>query len=148
MVNYSVCSNLFVRFSLFCSVAILLTSSAFPDEAVDLAFIRKANPITTPKPQAVIRFTPQETSEFKLIATGLIRLYQQFISSQDKPACNFTPSCSRFGMACIQEYGILRGMLLTADRLLRCNGTQSTHYHKDEATGKYIDPVSAYATLK
>lgn len=148
MVNYAVCSNPFVRFCLLCSVAVLLTPLAFADEAADLAFICKVNPITTPNLQEVIRFTPQETSELKLVATGLIRLYQKFISSQDKPACNFTPSCSRFGMACIQEYGILRGMLLTADRLLRCNGAQSTHYPKDEATGKYIDPVTAYATTK
>ena len=135
-------------FCAFCLIAVLLVSPAFADEAADLAFIRKANPIAIPKPREVVRFNPQETSALKLAATGLIRLYQKFISSQDKPACNFTPSCSRFGMACIQEYGILRGMLLTADRLLRCNGSQSTHHHKDEATGKYIDPVSAYAATK
>lgn len=150
MVNYPICSKaiyrLFVRFCLSCSVVVLLTSPAFADEAADLAFIRKANPIATEKPQEVVRFNPRETSELKFAATGLIHLYQQFISSQDKPACNFTPSCSRFGMACIQEYGMLRGILLTADRLLRCNGSQAVHFPKDAATGKYIDPVLDYAT--
>ena len=118
------------------------------DEASDLEFIRNANRITTPKPQEASRFNLQETAEIKLAAAGLIRLYQKFISSQDGPACTFVPSCSRFGMACIQEYGMLRGLLLTSDRLLRCNGSVSRHYYKDEATGKYIDSVSDYAAWK
>ncbi|MYF99605.1 membrane protein insertion efficiency factor YidD [Candidatus Poribacteria bacterium] len=96
-------------------------------------------------PKENIRFNPQEPSEIKFVATGLIRLYQKLISSQDAPTCQFIPSCSRFGMACIHEFGLFRGALLTADRLLRCNGSQSSHYHRDLRTGKYIDPISDYA---
>ena len=140
--------NRLVLFSVSCLVAVFFVSPVFSDEAVDLAFIRKVNPIMRLKPQEVVRFNPKDTSELKIVATGLIRLYQKFISSQDGPTCNFRPTCSRFGMACIQEYGVARGILLTADRLLRCNGSQSQHYHKDSVTGKYIDPVSDYATLK
>ena len=95
----------------FCLSAIILVFPTPADEAHDLAFIRKSNPITTPQSQKVVHFNPQETSELKLAAAGLIRLYQKFISSQDGPACNFVPSCSRFGMACIQEYGMLRGFI-------------------------------------
>ena len=145
MVNYSV-RHIFVTFCVFCLFSIIAPTPA--DEAADLAFIRKTNPITTLKPQEIVRFNSQETSELKLVATGLIRLYQKFISSQDAPTCSFSPSCSRFGMGCIQEYGILRGVLLTADRLLRCNGSQSNLYHRDRVTGKYIDPVSDYAVVK
>ena len=140
--------NRLFLFSVSCLVAVFFVSPAFSDEAADLAFIRKVNPMTRPKPKESIRFNPKDTSELKIVATGLIRLYQKFISSQDGPTCNFRPTCSRFGMACIQEYGVARGILLTADRLLRCNGSQSQHYHKDSVTGKYIDPVSDYATLK
>ena len=140
--------NRLVLFCVFCLSVVLSVSPTFSEEAADLAFIRKVNPILKSKPQEVIRFNPQETSELKVVATGLIRLYQKFVSSQDGPTCNFHPTCSRFGMACIQEYGVVRGMLLTADRLLRCNGSKSQHYHKDGVTGKYIDPVSDYATLK
>ena len=141
-------SVLFVLFCTSCLSIVICVSSAFANEATDLSFIRKFNPITTPKQREVVRFNPQDTSELKLAATGLIRLYQKFISSQDSPACNFIPTCSRFGMACIQEYGMMRGIFLTADRLLRCNGSQSRYHHKDEMTGKYIDLVSDYATLK
>ena len=140
--------NRLVLFCVLCLSGVIFVQPAFAGEVSDLAFIRKVNPIMSLKPQEVVRFNPKETSELKFVATGLIRLYQKFVSSQDGSTCNFHPTCSRFGMACIQEYGVLRGILLTADRLLRCNGSQSQHYHKDSVTGKYIDPVSDYATLK
>ena len=138
----------FILFALFCSLCLSITVPIFANEATDLTFIRKFNTITVPKQREIVHFNPQETSELKLAATGLIRLYQKFISSQDGPSCNFVPTCSRFGMACIQEYGVVRGIFLTADRLLRCNGSQSRHHHKDEETGKYIDLVSDYETVK
>ena len=147
MVSYPI-YRYFARFCVCCLSVGIFGPPAFASEATDLAFIRKINPMTTAKPQEAIRFNPQETSELKLAVTGLIRLYQKFISSQDGPTCNFIPSCSRFGMGCIQAYGVLRGVFLTADRLLRCNGSQSRHYHKDSVAGKYIDPVSDYAVLK
>ena len=147
MVAYPVC-RLSIFFCVFCLFTVILVPSPFAGEAADLTFIRKANPIKMPRSQEVARFNPQAPSELKLVATGLIRLYQKFVSSQDGPSCNFHPTCSRFGMVCIQEYGVVRGILLTADRLLRCNGSQAQHYHKDSVTGKYIDPVSDYATLK
>ena len=141
-------SRPFVLFCVCCLSVGALSFPTFADEAKDLAFIRKVNPIfLTPKAREVVRFNPQETSELKLAATGLIRLYQKFVSSQDGPSCNFVPTCSRFGMACIQEYGTVRGILLTADRLLRCNGSPSRYYPKDEITGKYIDLVTDYATI-
>ena len=137
---------LFILFCVLCSYCPLSVSPAFAGEYADLAFIRKVNPMTLPKQQEVVRFNLQETSELKLAVTGLIRLYQKFISSQDGPSCNFSPTCSHFGIGCIQEYGILRGILLTADRLIRCNGSKSSHHLKDPRTGKYIDLVSDYAT--
>ena len=161
MLNYPNLSNFFVRgacvparavrimpFCVFCLSSIVLVSSTRADEAADLTFIRTVNPVTAPKPKEIVHFNPRLMSELKLTATGLIRLYQIFISSQDGPRCSFVPTCSRFGMTCIEEFGIVRSLLLTADRLLRCNGSQSGHYHRDEATGKYIDPVSDYTRLK
>lgn len=117
------------------------------DEATDLTFILRANPIQiSHQKQEAIPFNPRESTPIRLFSTGLIRIYQKYISTQDLPACNFTPSCSRFGMGSIQKYGFFRGILLTADRLLRDNGmTLHTHYPFDEASGKYIDPVEAYS---
>ena len=117
------------------------------EEAADLTFILRANPIQiSHQKQEAIPFNPRESTPIRLFSTGLIRLYQKYISTQDLPACNFSPSCSRFGMGSIQRYGFFRGILLTADRLLRDNGIMlHTLYPFDEAIGKYIDPVDVYS---
>lgn len=132
-------------------ILILCASSwgwaAVPEEAADLAFILRTNPIQiSHQNQEAIPFNPRESTPIRLFSTGLIRIYQKYISTQDRPACNFSPSCSRFGMGAIQQYGFFRGILLTADRLLRDNGIMlHTHYPFDEASGKYLDPVEAYS---
>ncbi len=114
-------------------------------EIEDLLYIRQTNPILIENSVKEKSFNLTETSELKLAATGLIRLYQKFISSQDGPTCQFTPTCSRFGMACIHEYGMFRGILLAADRLIRCNGQQSHFYQIDFKMNKYKDPITDYA---
>ena len=121
--------------------------ASVPEEAADLSFILRTNPIQiSDQKQEAIPFNPRESTPIRLFSTGLIRLYQKYISTQDRPSCNFTPSCSRFGMGSIQRYGFFRGTLLTADRLLRDNGMMlHTHYLFDEVSGKYIDPVEAYS---
>ena len=121
--------------------------ASVPEEAADLTFILRANPIQiSHQKQEAIPFNPRESTPIRLFSTGLIRIYQKYISTQDLPSCNFSPSCSRFGMGAIQEYGFFRGIVLTADRLLRDNGMAlHTHYPFDEVSGKYIDPVEAYS---
>jgi len=52
---------------------------------------------------------------------GLIRTYQATLSSHLPTQCKFTPTCSHYGLGCIQRYGTLRGGLLTTWRLLRCS---------------------------
>ncbi len=145
MVNDTVQSKLLFLTIVCLTLAFLLPTFSYADSATDLTFIRKTNPIIQEEHKEVIHFNPTEPSELKLFATGMIRLYQKYISSQDGSVCNFCPSCSRFGMGCIQEYGVLRGIFLAADRLLRCNGLKSFHYYKDLITGKYKDPISDYA---
>jgi putative membrane protein insertion efficiency factor len=52
---------------------------------------------------------------------GAIRVYQATLSSHLPTQCKFTPTCSHYGLACIQRYGTLRGGLLTSWRLIRCS---------------------------
>ena len=51
-----------------------------------------------------------------------VRLYQRFLSPL-KPAgsCRFMPSCSRYAVDAVMEWGILFGTLLALWRILRCN---------------------------
>lgn len=55
------------------------------------------------------------------LVTALIRLYQATISRLLPPLCRFRPSCSAYTIQALQEYGLLRGLLLGVRRVLRCH---------------------------
>jgi len=55
------------------------------------------------------------------VCRGAIRAYQAVLSEHLPTQCKFTPTCSHYGLACIQKYGTLRGGLLTTWRILRCS---------------------------
>jgi len=50
-----------------------------------------------------------------------IRAYQRVVSPLIPPRCKYAPSCSHYAAQAVQEYGILRGLILAGWRLLRCN---------------------------
>ena len=54
-------------------------------------------------------------------ATSPIRLYQRVISPLFPRRCKYEPTCSAYAAQAIERYGILRGAVLAAWRLLRCN---------------------------
>ena len=49
-----------------------------------------------------------------------IRVYQVTVSSWMPPMCRFEPSCSRYGHEALRLHGVLRGVLLTLRRVVRC----------------------------
>ncbi len=51
----------------------------------------------------------------------LIRCYQKFISPFLGPSCRFYPTCSAYAIEAIRVHGALKGTLLAAWRILRCN---------------------------
>lgn len=132
---------IFLIIIIFCFSPALL-NARFQEE---LGFIINNNPIIQ-KEKIPAQYFKRETSELKIAALGLIRFYQFFISSQhnEKTICTFTPSCSKFGYKAIKKYGIMHGILMTSDRILRCHGLGSKFYPIDIKTGKYIDPVYFY----
>jgi putative membrane protein insertion efficiency factor len=54
-------------------------------------------------------------------AIAAIRVYQRVLSPLLGPRCKYYPSCSEYAVQAIGRYGILRGAVLAAWRLLRCN---------------------------
>ncbi|MBN1898238.1 MAG: membrane protein insertion efficiency factor YidD [Spirochaetes bacterium] len=70
------------------------------------------------------RSTPGEkyiTSTPGWVLVKSIRWFQIFISPQDGPNCRYTPTCSQYGLICVQEYGAIMGMIMAVDRYMRCN---------------------------
>ena len=55
------------------------------------------------------------------IALAPIVAYQRTISPLLPRRCKYEPTCSAYATQAIKEFGILRGLVLAAWRLLRCN---------------------------
>lgn len=57
----------------------------------------------------------------KTVLILLIRLYKYIFSPLLPHCCRFTPSCSVYSMEAINKYGTVKGLYLTARRILRCH---------------------------
>jgi uncharacterized protein len=71
-------------------------------------------------------------------ALAPVRAYQRFISPALPRRCKYEPTCSAYAVQAVQEYGILRGLVLASWRLLRCNPWSHGGY----------DPVAAQRLFK
>ena len=72
------------------------------------------------------------------VVIAAIRFYQRLISPALPRRCKYHPTCSEYAVQAVQSYGILRGTVLAAWRLLRC---------KPFSHGGY-DPVSAQTLFR
>ena len=50
-----------------------------------------------------------------------IKFYKRFISPLFPARCRFYPSCSTYALTAVQRFGFVKGGILAAWRLLRCN---------------------------
>ncbi|MEA2373436.1 MAG: uncharacterized protein QOH12_3830 [Solirubrobacteraceae bacterium] len=57
----------------------------------------------------------------RAVALGAIAAYQRVISPLTPRHCKYEPTCSRYAAQAVRDFGILRGLLLSGWRLLRCN---------------------------
>jgi putative membrane protein insertion efficiency factor len=67
-----------------------------------------------------------------------IVIYQRFVSPAMPRRCKYEPTCSRYAVEALRDYGILRGLVLAGWRLLRCNPLSHGGY----------DPVSAQRVFR
>ncbi|MFN8428736.1 MAG: membrane protein insertion efficiency factor YidD [Spirosomataceae bacterium] len=73
-------------------------------------------------------------NEIEVVFSGLFLFYKTFFSSQDLTVCTFTPSCSEFGILAVKKFGLIKGGVMTMDRLTRCNGLSPSNYEVDKKT--------------
>lgn len=69
----------------------------------------------------------------RTVATAPIVVYQRVISPAIPQRCKYEPTCSRYAVGAIREYGILRGLVLAGWRVLRCNPWSLGGYDPVEA---------------
>jgi putative component of membrane protein insertase Oxa1/YidC/SpoIIIJ protein YidD len=63
---------------------------------------------------------------------------------QGGQVCNFSPTCSQFSKQAIDRYGLPSGVLMTADRLERCNPFAWSYlgsYYAGASQGRIADPI-------
>ncbi len=55
-----------------------------------------------------------------VLVRGLFALYQRKVSPTKGARCPMVPSCSEYGRLCLARHGLLRGTVMSAERLHRC----------------------------
>jgi len=51
----------------------------------------------------------------------IIECYQRYISPFMVNACRFYPTCSQYSKQALEKYGLIKGILFTVLRLLKCH---------------------------
>ncbi len=55
------------------------------------------------------------------VYTFPIILYKKYISPCMPPRCRYYPSCSAYALEAVKKHGIIKGTVLGAWRIIRCN---------------------------
>ena len=57
----------------------------------------------------------------RYIGIFLIKFYQLAISPHFPACCRYIPTCSQYSLEAIQRFGFIKGVWLSAKRILRCH---------------------------
>jgi putative membrane protein insertion efficiency factor len=74
------------------------------------------------------------------VARAPIVVYQRVISPALPRRCKYEPTCSAYALAALQEFGILRGLVLAMWRVLRCNPFSHGGYDPVDAQRLFATP--------
>jgi putative membrane protein insertion efficiency factor len=55
-----------------------------------------------------------------------LRVYQKYISGVGGDRCSMYPSCSHYSSQAFARHGVLKGWIMTCDRLMRCGRDEVT----------------------
>ena len=71
----------------------------------------------------------------KKILINLIKIYKLVFSPILGPSCRYLPTCSEYFIDCLNQYGVVKGVLKGTKRILSC------HPVKFLGGGEGYDPV-------
>jgi putative membrane protein insertion efficiency factor len=72
-----------------------------------------------------------------------LKLYQRFVSPALPRRCKYEPTCSAYAIEAVRELGVIRGSVLAAWRLARCNPFSHGGYDPVEAQTVFRRPETA-----
>jgi putative component of membrane protein insertase Oxa1/YidC/SpoIIIJ protein YidD len=88
---------------------------------------------------------PDKTRSVLLPVRWAIRFFQEVVSPVDGPSCDFTPSCSAYGLEAVRKHGVL-GIPMATERIVRNHRPDNPiRYPLVEREGDlyYLDPVES-----
>ena len=57
----------------------------------------------------------------KKLLVALLKGYKKLISPYIVRSCRYTPSCSEYAIEAVEEFGAVKGTIMTVKRLSRCH---------------------------
>lgn len=93
----------------------------------------------------IVKYNP-----VSLLFGGMLFTYQAVISSQIAADCPYEVSCSAFSKQSILEFGLIKGLALSADRVTRCTKSSIKQIHalRISEKGNIVDFPSYYRLKK
>nr|WP_321487402.1 membrane protein insertion efficiency factor YidD [uncultured Draconibacterium sp.] len=91
--------------------------------------------------------TFRNTNPVSLIYGGSLYVYQNLFSQHLSASCLYNPSCSDFSKQAVKDYGLIKGTLLSFDRLSRCNRIAATDLDPstiDPHVHRFHDSIKKY----
>ena len=90
-------------------------------------------------------FRNPDTTPFQKLFLYPIAKWQNISYANDALNCQFHPSCSNYGAQAITNNGVITGLIMTSDRIIRCNPS-AYDAHKDmngffHTDGRLKDPI-------
>jgi len=76
---------------------------------------RKVDFMQNKQSNSILKYNP-----LNLALGSLMFLYQKVLTVQISSNCIYRTSCSKFSKELVRDFGLLKGVSLTADRLTRC----------------------------
>ena len=67
------------------------------------------------------RFASEGLKKVRRQTIGLINIYQQSVSPYLGIRCRYEPTCSHYTQDAINKYGVIKGLLIGVQRLLKCH---------------------------
>ena len=82
----------------------------------------------------------------KMLLNGALTVYQSLFSRQLSTQCIYELSCSRFSREAVKTWGPLKAIVLSADRITRCNRIHYAETSKlqQNKEGKLVDTPDRY----
>lgn len=91
--------------------------------------------------------TFKNSNPVSLLYGSSLYVYQNLFSQHLSASCLYHPSCSDFSKQAVSKFGLIKGTLLSFDRLSRCNRIAATDLKGEEINPKIQrieDPVKKY----